>query len=382
MANDPLFLIDAYGLIYRSYFAFLSHPLRNSANQNISVLFGFARNLVSLINDGAPTMDAEGKPGPELKPLRLAAVFDSHTPTFRHKQYSEYKANREKAPDDLHAQVPLVEEFLAALGIPGLRVDGYEADDIIATLVKKCKVEKRQCYILSSDKDLLQLVGEGTFELRPPKTSKDEAARYGWELVGPAEVKEEWGVSPEKVLDLLSLTGDASDNVPGVKGVGEKTAVKLMARYGSLDEIYRNIAAIEGSMGKKLAEGKESAYFSQSLIRLEYNVPLPIANIDELSVENINRPAGARVLMREGIRQSAKLLYPQIDAQQKGESHLHVTETGVKQEAPSGTHTDAELLGEGAYRIILEMGELEAILSAAKKQKLLAFDFETDSLDA
>jgi DNA polymerase-1 len=164
--------------------------------------------------------------------------------------YSEYKANRQKAPEDLHEQVPLVEEMLSALGVPILRADGFEADDIIATLALKCRAGGRQCYILSSDKDLLQLVGEGTFELRPVKNAKSLGQGPGsvpegegggagsggmppgspYELVGPREVKNEWGVSPEKVLDLLSLTGDSSDNVPGVKGVGEKTAVKLMAR--------------------------------------------------------------------------------------------------------------------------------------------------------
>ncbi|MDR2133774.1 MAG: DNA polymerase I, partial [Treponema sp.] len=175
----PLYLIDAYGLIYRSYFAFLSHPLRNSTGRNISALFGFARTLVSLLDEGASAAgDAAGGgsagdgggpdgAGPDgRRPLRLAAVFDSRTPTFRHKKYGEYKANRQKAPEDLHAQVPLVEELLSALGVPALRVDGFEADDIIATLAEKCKKEKRQCYILSSDKDLLQLVGEGVYELR------------------------------------------------------------------------------------------------------------------------------------------------------------------------------------------------------------------------
>ena len=161
------------------------------------------------------------------------------------------KATRQKAPDDLHAQVPLVEEFLAALNIPGLRVDGFEADDIIATLVKKCREEKRQCYIISSDKDLLQLVGEGIWQLRPVKASRDNEASSPWNLIGPEQVKAEWGVTPEKILDLLSLAGDSSDNIPGVKGIGEKTAIELMARYGSLDGIYQNLAGITGSKGKK-----------------------------------------------------------------------------------------------------------------------------------
>ena len=322
----PLYLIDAYGLIYRSYFAFLTNPLRNSAGKNVSALFGFARTVVTLLNDGAPAADLDGKfLNDPKKPLRMAAIFDSRTPTFRHKMYSEYKANRQKTPDDLHEQVPLVEEFLTALGIQCLKAEGFEADDIIATLAEKCRSENRQCYILSSDKDLLQLVGGGIFQLRPAKINRSEGGSSGgsagaaggksqtWELVGADEVKAEWGVESPKILDLLSLVGDASDNIPGVKGIGEKTAVKLMTRYGSLDEIYKNIAAIEGSAGKKIAEGKKSAYFSRELLCLRYDVEIT-TSIEDLSTENLNRSAGAAVLMREGIRQSAKQLDSKVTA--------------------------------------------------------------------
>jgi DNA polymerase I len=395
-ALPPLYLIDAYGLIYRSYFAFLTHPLRNNAGKNVSALFGFARTIISLIDDGAPVVDNDGKNLDQVKPVRLAAIFDSRTPTFRHKMYSEYKANRQKAPEDLHEQVPLVEEFLTALGIRSLKVEGFEADDIIATLAEKCRAEKRQCYILSSDKDLLQLVGGGIFELCPAKINRknETAATPGpaWDLIGSDEVKEEWGVEPLKVLDLLSLTGDSSDNVPGIKGIGEKTAVKLMTRYGSLDNIYKNLAAIEGSVGKKIAEGKESAYFSQSLIRLRDDVELTINSIDDLSMESIDRPAAAKVLIREGIRQSAKQLDPDV----KPAAQTAVEQSPVTQNSSVNEMTDnlnhvelmslssAEqaLLGDGVYKTILDIDELISILEKAKKQKLLALDFETDSLDA
>ncbi|MCL2411539.1 MAG: DNA polymerase I, partial [Treponema sp.] len=381
----PLYLIDAYGLIYRSYFAFLTRPMRNNAGKNISALFGFARTVVSLLDNGAPAADDQGNllEKPE-KPLRLAAAFDSRTPTFRHQMYSEYKANRQKTPDDLHEQVPLVEEFLNALGIKCIKAEGFEADDIIATLAEKCKKENRQCYILSSDKDLLQLAGNGVFELRPAKINKNEASALStgpvWNIVGHDEVKSEWGVVPEKVLDLLSLIGDTSDNIPGVKGIGEKIAVKLMARYGSLDEIYKNIAAIEGATGKKLAEGKESAYFSQSLIRLRNDVELHITSIDDLSVENLNRAEGANVLMREGIRQSAKQLDPNVMSSAQNISNAKdADKTG--EEAPSNS-IDISLLGDGTYKTILDIKELKTIVEQAKKQKLIALDFETDSLDA
>jgi len=391
-SKPPLYLIDAYGLIYRSYFAFLTRPLRNSSGKNVSAVFGFARTVISLLDEGAPLADNSGKLlEKNEKTLRLAAVFDSRTPTFRHKMYSEYKANRQKTPEDLHEQVPLVEEFLTALGIKCLKVDGFEADDIIATLAKMCLNEKRQCYILSSDKDLLQLVGGDIYELRPSKINRKEAGASvlgpAWELIGPEEVKKERGVDASQMLDLLSLTGDNSDNIPGVKGIGDKLAVKLMSRYGSLDDIYKNIAAIEGVTGKKMAEGKESAYFSQSLIRLRDDVCLPVENIDELSTEKLDRNAGAAVLVREGIRQSAKQLDPNVKSPtvqntQNTETQKTVTdnETAVKKIVYASP--DHNLLGDGVYKIILDINELKSVLELARKQQFFSLDFETDSLDA
>ncbi|MDR1429968.1 MAG: DNA polymerase I [Spirochaetaceae bacterium] len=416
--KEALYLIDAYGLIYRSYFAFMSRPLRNAQGENVSALFGFARTLVNLLLEGAPLAGEDGRAlDRPRRPAFLAAAFDSPTLTFRHKLYPEYKATRQKTPDDLHSQVPLVEEFLNALGVPLLRADGYEADDIIATLAAQCRSEGRQCYILSSDKDLLQLVGNGTYELRPIKGARLDAEGPGaaglpYDLIGPREVRDEWGVPPERVLDLLSLTGDSSDNVPGVRGIGEKTAVKLMTRYGSLDGIYENIAGIEGSVGKKLAEGRESAFFSKSLIVLDQQVPLPISSLEALSVGELNRAAGAAVLLREGIRQSAFTLDPGSRARDKAGATLDADSKAGRTEAAQGAGivrdrgaeqgagivrdqgadrqeapredapADEALLGGGTYKTILDLNELKEILDAGKKQGLLVLDFETDSLDA
>lgn len=393
-----LFLIDAYGLIYRSYFAFLSRPLRSRAGKNVSALFGFARTLVSLLDDGVRTLPGSEAPGLRGKPRLLAAAFDPKEPTFRHKLFAGYKATRQKAPEDLHAQTPLVEEFLSALGVRSLCVPGFEADDIIATLAGMCRAEGRECFILSSDKDLLQLVGGGTAALRPSKTAREDSSRGGLpcDLVGPAEVKAEWGVGPEKMLDLLSLTGDSSDNVPGVKGVGDKTAVSLMTRYGSLEAVYENLAGIEGAVGRRLAEGRESAFFSRGLIKLNAEVPLGIASVEELSVENLDRRAGAAVLLREDIRQIARKLDGDAGGAAGGGA---AREEDAERGAAEGTDADAgdaaapfnpcagvkggsALRGAGAYRVIGSVGELEALLEEARKQKLLALDFETDSLDA
>jgi DNA polymerase-1 len=397
---SPLYLIDSYGLIYRSYFAMYKHPLRNNSGKNISALFGFARTVVSLLNDGAPLVEKD-----EMimhPPTRLAAVFDSITPTFRHKQYPEYKAKREKTPEDLHEQVPLIQEFLTALGIPVLRVDGFEADDIIATLARRCQAENRQCYIFSSDKDLYQLVGNGTYQLIPVKAgtgsnintkksnqgefnelaispaanrSTEKPAASAYELVGRREVETQWGVPPAKMLDMLSLSGDSSDNIPGVRGIGEVAAVKLMSRYGSLDEIYRNLASIKGATAKNLAAGKESAYLSQSLIRLEYAVPLPISSVDDaLSIENLNPAEGAAILLREGVRKSAIALV-------KGVEEI-LDDDPLPASVPQTHDIDPTLLGDGVYKTVLDFDELKALIKEAKAQGFIALDFETDSLDA
>ncbi len=187
----------------------MNRPLRNASGANVSAAFGFFRSLFMLFD--------------QRNPGAFAAVFDPKGKTFRHDMYPEYKATRQKTPEDLHAQVPLVEEILRALGVPVLRADGFEADDLIAALAMRSREEGRECWIVSGDKDLLQLVGGGVKALRPDSS-------FAFNPYGPEEVKAEWGVDPGQILDYLSLIGDASDNVPGVPGVGDKTALKLLTR--------------------------------------------------------------------------------------------------------------------------------------------------------
>lgn len=407
--KSPIYLIDAYGLIYRFYFAFMNRPLRNSRGENVSALFGFARTIGSLLNDGAPLADELGKQLPNrMRPDHLAVAFDSPGPTFRHQKYEAYKATRQKAPEDLHAQVPLVQQFLQLLKIPQLQVSGYEADDIIATIAEQCRREGRPCYTISSDKDLLQLVGGGIYQLRPGKSTLPQEG-ISLELVGPEEVKTEWGVPPAKVLDILALIGDSSDNIPGVKGIGEKTAAKLMARYGSLDEIYKNLASIEGAIGKKLAEGREMAYFSRSLIELCHTVPLPLTSLDDLAIHNVDTASAAQFLLQQGMKQAALSLDPEAT---KGQSPAATASTAVQAGGPSGNpapsapagasapgpvhNPDTSLFGNpqdsqpipealrrrGTYRAITDLAELQDLLSKARQQGIMALDFETNSLEA
>ena len=304
----------------------------------------------------------------------------------------------------------MVEEALEALGIPMLRADGFEADDLIATLARRCKAEGRECYILSADKDLLQLVGGGVYALKPGKSGVAVAGAVGanYEFVGPAEVKAEWGVEPEAVLDVLSLTGDASDNVPGVSGIGDKTATKLIARYGDLNGIYANIAGIEGATGKKLAAGKESAYFSRSLIELRSDAPASVDDLDALSIAKVDRAAGAKVLHKIGVRLIAQTLDEDVvkaleaaagtaepspgkaapetspEAPKSPSGQTKLFDDAPKTEyatAPRPVATDS-LRAAGKYQAVLSLDEFRALVDKARRNGLFALDFETDSIEA
>ena len=219
--SRELYLIDGYSVIYRGYFAFLNRPLLNPMGKNSSSVFVFFRTLFQLVRDRAPES--------------IVVAMDSRVPTFRHLRYEQYKATREKAPDDLHAQVPVIEEILEALRIPSLSADGFEADDIIATLAEGCRSTGAPCWILSGDKDILQLIG-GNVRLLAQERGTTDLVEYSREKVFEAK-----GVYPEQIVDFLALTGDSSDNVPGVPGVGEKTAQKLLSRFGGLDAIYAKL---------------------------------------------------------------------------------------------------------------------------------------------
>jgi len=356
--DDTIYILDSYGLIYRCYFAFISRPLTNSRGENISALFGFFRNLHAVFT--------------HYKPRYIAAAFDSRTPTFRHEMYDEYKATRAKTPDDLHAQIPWIEDILASLGIPILQCDGYEADDIIATVAAKAAASGRTCRILSGDKDLMQLVN-GTTQILKPDTA------LVWKAIDSNGVKAEWGVLPERMLDLLSLIGDASDNVPGVKGVGPKTACKYIDAYGNLDNIFAHADEIKGAAGEKLRAGKDDAYFSQKLIKLCYDVPCVKNLEDAIPPVSFDFNAAAK-----------KLSFYEAPTVAKSYAAL-AAENGKAQYESSEQGPDTEEVpilkpltkNKGEYRAVIDIEELKKIVDGiiASKEKCAAFDCETDSLD-
>ncbi len=363
MKEKPLYILDSYALIYRSYFAFISRPLVNEKGENVSAIYGYFRNLLNILS----------KQNGEY----IVAAFDPKTPTFRHKMYDQYKATRDKAPEDLHAQVPMIHEILSTLGIKTLVHDDYEADDIIATLASHCTKEKKQCRILSGDKDLMQLVNATTFMMKSDKMG-------GWETIDKAAVEEEWGVTPELMLDLLSLVGDTADNIPGVHGIGKKGAAKLILEFGSLEGIYKNIDSITGATQKKLIEGKESAFFSRTLIELKQDVPIePSPNFYHIEP---NYEEAAKLLTKYGLPSLAKEflsavgIKTAIAPESKPDTQ---SKDAVKTTAPIYQEEEFTDIREnsGLYKLIRTEQDLAAIIDEILIKKIAAFDCETSSLD-
>ena len=359
--KNTVYILDSYGLIYRCYFAFINRPLTNKDGNNVSAIFGFFRNLHSILK--------------HYNPQFIACAMDSKTATFRHEMYKEYKATRNKTPEDLHAQIPWIDEILTDLGIPVLQCDGYEADDIIATVAKKCAQQGKSCRILSGDKDLMQLVTETTQILKPDHADV-------WKVTGPQGVQAEWGVPPEQLLDLLSLYGDSADNIPGVQGVGVKTAGKLLEQYKNLDGIYEHIDEIKGAMQKKLIDGKENAYFSQKLIRLCDTVPC--SDIDD-AVNNpiqLNFEKAAQKLNQYGVPAVAKQ-YAELAV----ESGTSTNATTIIQTQAEDSQTEQVpslevKQNQGDYSVVTNLEELQNYINLIEEnEKIVAFDCETTSLD-
>lgn len=239
MEEKKLFLLDAYALIYRAYYALMRTPRTTSTGLNTSAIFGFCNTLEELMR--------------KENPGYLAVCFDpAHGRTFRHDKYPEYKAGRDKQPEDITKAIPYIKTILAAFRIPVIEIEGYEADDVIGTLSQRAEAEGFTTYMMTPDKDYGQLVTDHVFMYRPALKGQ------GFEIRGPLQVCERYGISsPRQVIDLLALEGDASDNVPGCPGVGEKTAVKLIGEFGSVDNLIDNTGLLKGALKKKVEENRD-----------------------------------------------------------------------------------------------------------------------------
>ena len=265
---DKLFLLDAYALIYRSYYAFIKNPRINSKGLNTSAIVGFVNTLYEVLTKEHPT--------------HLGVAFDPHGPTFRSEVYPAYKAQREATPEDIKKAVPIIKDLLKAWNIPILQVDGYEADDVIGTLATKAGQEGVETYMLTPDKDYGQLVTNNVFIFRPRHGG-------GYETMGPEEVKAKYTIpSTEAVIDLLALMGDSADNFPGCPGVGEKTAVKLINEFGTIENLISKTNELKGALKTKIESHIEDIKMSKFLATIKTDVPIEL-RLDELKISEPNQ---------------------------------------------------------------------------------------------
>ena len=249
-SKEKLFLLDGSFYAYRAFYALKG--LATSGGQPTNAVYGFTTMLMKLLR--------------EEKPDYLAVAFDFPAPTFRHREFAEYKAQRPEMPEDLQGQMPLLKEIISAFNIPIFELEGYEADDILATLAKRAEGEKKEVFILASDKDILQLVNLNIRVLSPHK---------GGLTYDRDKVRECYGVEPEQLPDVLALWGDASDNIPGVPGIGRKTAIKLIQKFGSLENLLHNLEqTLNKRQRENLRKGAEMAKLSKRLVTIDENVPL------------------------------------------------------------------------------------------------------------
>jgi DNA polymerase-1 len=262
--SKKLFVIDAYALIYRSYFAFIRNPRFNSKGLNTSAILGFVNSLEQVLNNE--------------KPSHIAVAFDVHAETFRHKMFEQYKANRDEMPEDIRLAVPIIRNIVKAYNIPIIEKAGFEADDVIGTIALKAETEGFTTYMMTPDKDYAQLVDTHTFMYKPPKNGNNP------EIWGIDEVNENFQIdNPAQVIEILGLMGDSADNIPGCPGVGPKTAMKLIGDYKSIEGIYQNIDQLKGKLKENLVEHKEQVFLSRELVIINTKVPIDI-NFEQMKV--------------------------------------------------------------------------------------------------
>src|ERR1700754_1448733 len=284
--DKRLFLLDAFALIFRAYYALINSPRITTKGRNTNAQFGFTNALVDLINN--------------QKPSHMAVCFDTHAPTERHTDFADYKANRQEAPEDLLSAMPDIKAIVKGFNIPIMEMDGFEADDVIGTLSKQAAAAGYEVYMVTPDKDYGQLVSERIRIYKPPYQGGLA------EILGPKEVCEKWGIKDvSQVIDILGLMGDAVDNIPGIKGVGEKTAAKLLAEYGTLENVVASADSIKGALGEKVRAGKELAILSKKLATIITDVPVQFHE-EDYKLKEWNRDALREIFIDLEFRAAAK----------------------------------------------------------------------------
>ena len=367
MNKNKLFLLDAYALIYRSYYAFIRNPRVNSKGLNTSAIFGFVNTLEEVLR--------------KENPSHIAVAFDPPGPTFRHLEFEAYKAQREATPEDIKLSVPIIKAIIRAYNIPVLEVSGFEADDVIGTIAKRADKERFDVYMMTPDKDYGQLTEPHIFMYKPRYGSND------FDLMDDRRVMEKYNLShPSQMIDLLGLMGDASDNIPGCPGVGEKTAIKLLLEFGSVENLLEKSDQLKGALQRKVEENREQILFSKFLATIRTDVPIEVVEddflrkeINEDAIKEIFDELEFRTLLSRVLRQEPQ----KTVSNQPAQGELFATsgnEETMEPVALPNNFTDIHTTPH-QYRMVQteeEMNDLSATLSA---QKSVCFDTETTGID-
>ena len=358
-----LFLIDAYALIYRSYYAFIKSPRINSKGLNTSAVMGFCNTLNEVLT--------------KEKPTHIGVAFD-HGKTFRHDAFPEYKAQREETPEDIKLSVPLIKQVLEAMHIPILQVDGFEADDIIGTIATRFGSDGIDTFMLTPDKDYGQLIGPNVFMYRPRHGG-------GYEILGEKEVGEKYGIpTPAQVIDLLALMGDSADNFPGCPGVGEKTAAKLINQFGSIDNMLQHTDEIKGKLREKVENAVEDIKMSKFLATIRTDVPMQL-DLDELKVEQpdetklraIFEELEFKTLINKFLNKGESK--PKIDNNQLD---LFAENTTNESDEPKNAKFESIKTTQHEYKLVENEEELRQLCDFFITKESVSIDTETTSTDA
>lgn len=380
---EKLYLLDAYALIYRAYYALIRAPRINSKGFNTSAVFGFVNTLEEIIHKYHPT--------------HLGVAFDPAGPTFRHEAFPQYKAQRESTPEDIRASVPVIKNIIKAYNIPILEVPGYEADDVIGTLSTLAEARGMETYMVTPDKDYGQLVTDSVFQLKP--------GTNGFQLFGPDEIANKYDIARTcQVIDILGLMGDTADNVPGCPGIGEKTAVKLIKTFGSIEGIYEHIEQLKGKQRENLETNKQQVLFSKFLVTIKKDVPLDF-DPDHLKLEEPDREQLATIFEDLEFRTLLRKIYGKNTEPDSEKEHTPVQPAGtttaadgkprntaVRQldlfgaepndlpENPNPAIFKAEKFENASYQQIVTEDERRAIIDKILTNQKVAFSLSTTTL--
>ena len=360
---SKLFLIDAYALIYRSYYAFLRNPRINSKGLNTSAIMGFCNTLNEVLTKESPT--------------HIGVAFD-HGKTFRHDAFPEYKAQREETPEDIKLSVPLIKQILEAMHIPILQVDGFEADDIIGTVATRFGSDGIETFMLTPDKDYGQLIGPNVFMYRPRHGG-------GYEIIGEKEVGDKYGIpTPAQVIDLLALMGDTADNFPGCPGVGEKTAAKLINQFGSIDNMLQHTDEIKGKLREKVENAVEDIKMSKFLATIRTDVPMQL-DLDELKVEQPDESKLRTIFEELEFRTLINKFLNKDEVKSKTDNNqldLFAENTANESSEPKFAKYESIKTTQHEYQLIENEDELRRIYDFFITKEFVSIDTETTSTDA